>query len=146
MRQLTPAQIAADIKAARAIAAQTIASITHPVVPATLPPPPVKFLTCSSPFAIAIDASHRKHDPAYLGHAGEGGLQTHSIGGLYPYLPVGYGHGKWAVHNLVSGERTAAVFDDYSEAAEWAERFKLNPAEMAEFAALSLRSNIFDAF
>jgi hypothetical protein len=130
MRQLTPAQIAADQVRGRAIMAQhiirTIIGYSKGVA-----------MTKQSSFSRAVDASHAKSSPVYTGHAGEGGLQQHSVGGLYPYHPVAYGNGKWAVHNLVSGKRTAAVLDDYSCAAEWAERFKLSPSEMDEFNVLT---------
>lgn len=32
----------------------------------------------------------------YLGHAGSGGLQRHSIGDQYPYTIVGTQHNAWA--------------------------------------------------
>jgi len=130
MRNLTPEQIFAANSQAASIM-QRLAKIEELVgIPRATP-------MGQSSFAAAVDASHAKPGKHVGGHAGEGGLQTHSVGGLYPYHPVAYGNGKWSIHNLVTGERTAAVFEDYTLAATWAERFKLEPREMAEFNALT---------
>lgn len=121
MRQLTPAQIAADIKAARAAAYATIQRITHPVV------------TPKSSFAAAIEASHAKPARVYEGHAGDGGLQTHSVGGLYPWMTPAFGDGTFGVENAVTGQKLTCRFDDYEAAAEWAERLKAGePFEAVE--------------
>lgn len=51
------------------------------------------------------------------GHAGEGGLQKHSVGNLYPLAVVGWGDGSFTVEHLTSGQRfdrfdnSAAAFD-----------------------------------
>lgn len=54
----------------------------------------------------------------YQGHAGSGGLQNHSIGGLYPFTVFGreceWLPGQWStaygVMNTATGEETPAVF------------------------------------
>lgn len=38
------------------------------------------------------------------GHAGNGGLQKHSIGELYPFIIVGYGDGRWGWQHAATGE------------------------------------------
>lgn len=122
MSQLTPEKIAADIKAARAAAAQTIGRITSPKVPA------------KSEFSLAVEGAHRKPAVVYQGHAGEGGLQAHSVGGLYPWIIVGFGDGTFSVMNGAAGQQLSARFRDYDEAAARAERLKAGePFEVVDW-------------
>jgi hypothetical protein len=69
----------------------------------------------------------------YSGHVGSGGLQGHSVGGLYPWIIYGTGGGTFGVMNGATGQDTGAVFTDYPVAGEWAERFKGDPIEFDEF-------------
>lgn len=40
----------------------------------------------------------QSHEVRYTGHAPDGsGLQSHSIGGLYPFIIVGFGDDTWGV-------------------------------------------------
>jgi len=86
-----------------------------------------------SSFGRSIDEARANRQRHVGGHAGSGGLQNHSVGGLYPWLPVGHGDGLWSVHNASTGQQTPAVFASYTHAAEWAERFQQNPSEMGDF-------------
>ena len=72
----------------------------------------------------------------YSGHVGSGGLQGHSVGGLYPWIIYGTGGGTFGVMNGATGQDTGAVFTDYPGAGEWAERFKVEPSEFDEFLKL----------
>lgn len=78
-------------------------------------------------FSRSLDAA--KAGSYYAGHAGAGGLQQHSVGGLYPFAVVGFGSDNvqgytYSVQNLVTGELLRARFEDYDAAAAWAELFK----------------------
>lgn len=53
---------------------------------------------------------------AYTGHT-EGGLQGHSIGGLYPWTIIGYGNGEFEAVNLKTNERKGRQAS-YSDALE----------------------------
>lgn len=47
----------------------------------------------------------------YQGHAGQGGLQNHSIGGCYPFTVFGKGDPTmYGVLNAATGEETAAIY------------------------------------
>lgn len=61
---------------------------------------------------------------SYQGHAGQGGLQNHSVGGCYPFTVFGKGDPtSYGVLNAATGEETAPVF---TARAAWdlAEAFK----------------------
>lgn len=56
-------------------------------------------------FAAWVDKTEKERQIKKRGHAGEGGLQNHSVGDLYPLAVVGYGDGSFQVENLATGER-----------------------------------------
>lgn len=48
---------------------------------------------------------------SYQGHAGQGGLQNHSVGGCYPFAVFGRGDPTaYGVLNAATGEESAAAF------------------------------------
>lgn len=54
---------------------------------------------------------------SYQGHAGQGGLQNHSVGGCYPFTVFGRGDPTaYGLLNAATGEETAAI---YSAADAW---------------------------
>ena len=62
----------------------------------------------------------------YSGHVGDGGLQGHSVGGLYPLIVYGAGINptRFGVMNGATGEDTGPIFEDYGAAAHVAELVK----------------------
>lgn len=58
----------------------------------------------------------------YSGHVGSGGLQGHSVGGLYPLIIYGAGitPTRFGVMNGATGEDTGPIFEDYGAAADLA--------------------------
>jgi len=53
------------------------------------------------------------------GHVGtQGGLRGHSVGGTYPWMPVGYGDDTWVPTNLVTGEYEARRYKSVAECLE----------------------------
>lgn len=74
-------------------------------------------------YSAFVDASLAERNRNYLGHAGEGGLQQHSVAGNYPWHVVGYGDRTFGVTNLATGESLRARFRNYDDAGEWADNF-----------------------
>jgi hypothetical protein len=74
-----------------------------------------------SAFALAIERSRENQDPIIGGHAGSGGLQKHSIGGIYPYDVVPIASGDMILYYAVDtrkgfDEQVPVVFTKISEA------------------------------
>ena len=55
------------------------------------------------------------------GHAGSSGIQTHSLGDIYPLAVYGTGDGRWCVWSCLSGV-TFGEFWNTSEAFAYAQR------------------------
>jgi hypothetical protein len=74
-----------------------------------------------SAFAFAIERSRETPDPIIGGHAGSGGLQKHSIGGIYPFDVVPVSNCGKVSYYLVDtrkgfDEQVPVVFSRISEA------------------------------
>lgn len=120
---LTPERIFANNAAARAIMVGHVHSLANGVRPA------VTMNGVTHPahrrsFSESVDRARALRAAVYQGHAGEGGLQKHSVGGLYPWAVVSFGDGTHTVANLATGKQLRCRFRDYDIAAEWAEQFK----------------------
>jgi hypothetical protein len=61
------------------------------------------------------------------GHAGTSGLQRHSLGDTYPFLPFAYESSNgllWGVLNLLTGRELPVGLDTSQQAHAWARDLK----------------------
>jgi hypothetical protein len=104
-----------------------------------------------SAFALAIERSRENPDLIIGGHAGSGGLQKHSIGGIYPFDVVPIASGSTTLYYVVDtrkgfDEQVPVVFSRISEAYYFARNLeKLKREGFVPQHVLNAREAAYDA-